>query len=256
MGLEILNQYFDKIYVVTLHRSAERQEKINKHFQQVDFEYYYGTDKLQLNFPDLVGQHIYDPEEAKKLHRNGKEMFLGQVACSLSHRGLYKEILEKGYGKVLILEDDFVPAVTDETVLKNIFQELPYNWELVYFGYYLNETVTTIMRLKQYWYYLLSLTRLIKWTPAEVLNLYPKKYSPHLLKAGFHNTTHAYAVSAAALPKLIARQTPVVFCADTLLTDLVLNNKLNAFITIPRIFDQEIFMEGGSKLTYILDGTD
>lgn len=253
MGLEILNKLFDKIYVITLRRSTERQEKINKHFADVDFEYFYGIDKLQLSLKDLIQTKVYDPVVAKKLHRNSKAMYLGQVACSLSHRELYKEILAKGYEKVLIMEDDFVPAAVDLNILKDIYRELPDNWELVYLGYYLNETVTAKMHFKQSYYYLLSALRLIKWTIPEVRNLYPKKYTAHLEKAGFHNTTHAYAVSRSCLQKLIARQTPVVLCADTLLSHLILNNKLIAFITHPRIFDQEIFTKGGSQLSYIQD---
>lgn len=250
-GLKILNKYFDKIFVVTLHRSADRHEKINKHFEGVDFEYFYGADKMNLTMEELIRTNVYDPEKAKKMHRNNKEMFLGQVACSLSHKQLYKHILDKGYEKVLIMEDDFVPAITDETILHAIIKELPANWELVYWGYYHNEKVSPKMKLAQFYYYLMGGLRIIKWTPKQVSNIYPKKYTAHLKKAGFHNTTHAYAVSKPILQKLIQLQTPVAFCADTLLTELVLSGNTKAFITIPKVFDQEIFTEGGSKVSYI-----
>ena len=252
-GLEILNSYFDKIYVVTLTRSPERQEKVRGYFKNVQFEFFFGIDKLNLDMAELVQTEVYDPAMARKKHRNGKEMFLGQVACSLSHRELYKEILAKGYQKVLIMEDDFVPANTNMKVIADITKELPADWELVYFGYYHNENISMKKRLNQWYYLALGFFRLIKWTPAQVKNLYPKPFSTHLQKAGFHNTTHAYAITAHAIPKLIESQTPVVFCADTLLTELVLSNQLKAFITKPKIFDQEIFMEGGSKISYISD---
>lgn len=252
-GLEILNEYFDKIYVITLTRSADRQEKIDALFANVDFEYFFGVDKLNLDMGTLVSTNVYDPVKAKKKHRNNKDMFLGQVACSLSHRELYKLIREKGYERVLIMEDDFVPANVDMGVVADIFKELPRDWQLVYFGYYLNEQTTFGMKLKRLYYGLLGALRLIKWTPAQVARLYPRDFSPHLKKAGFHNTTHAYAITASAIPTLIDEQTPVAYCADTLLTDLILNGKLSAFITVPRIFDQEIFLEGGSKVSYITD---
>ncbi|MEP6674898.1 MAG: glycosyltransferase family 25 protein [Ferruginibacter sp.] len=252
-GLEILNDFFDKIYVITLKRSPERQQKVNKHFANVHFEFFFGVDKMDLDMDQLVQTNVYDPVLAKKKHRNNKEMFLGQVACSLSHRELYKEILAKGYQHVLIMEDDFVPADINMNVLASVTKELPPDWELVYFGYYHNENISFKMKMDQLYYRTLSFFKMIKWTANQVSRLYPRPFSTHLQKAGFHNTTHAYAVSARALPKLIETQTPVIFCADTLLTDLVLNDQLNAFITKPKIFDQEIFMEGGSKVSYITD---
>lgn len=250
-GLKILNEYFDKIFVITLHRSADRHEKINKHLASVEFEYFYGVDKLDLTMEELIRTSVYDPVKAKKMHRNSKEMYLGQVACSLSHRKLYHHILEKGYEKVLIMEDDMVPVSYGDEVFLNIIKELPSDWELVYWGYYLNEVVTGKMKLTQVYYSILSALRIIKWTPKQVANLYPKPYSAHLRKAGFHNTTHAYAVNRPVLQKLIDEQTPVAYPADSLLTQLILSGQINAFITMPKIFEQEIFMEGGSKVSYL-----
>ena len=248
-GLKILNEYFDKIFVITLHRSKDRHEKINKHLASVDFEYFYGVDKLDLTMEELISSKVYDPVKSKKMQRNSKAMYLGQVACSLSHRELYSHILEKGYEKVLIMEDDFVPVAYGDDVFLNIIKELPKNWELVYWGYYLNESVTGKMKLTRFYYAMLAALRIIKWTPKQVANLYPKAYSPHLRRAGFHNTTHAYAVSKPVLQKLIDEQTPVAYPADSLLTQLILSDKINAFITMPKIFEQEIFMEGGSKVS-------
>ncbi len=249
--LLILNEYFDKIYVITLHRAADRQEKVKQYFEGIDFEFFYGTDKLQLSMDELIGTKVFDPVKAKKMHRNSKEMPLGMIACSLSHRELYKEILAKGYGKVLIMEDDFVPADISAIVLRQMIAELPVDWELVYWGYYMNEIPTVNMQIKKAYYFLMGLLRVIKWTPSQVLNVYPKKYSDHLQKAGFHNTTHAYAVSKSALPKLIAAQTPVCLNPDTLLSQLILDGKLNAYMTVPKVFEQEIFRKDGNKHSYI-----
>jgi len=252
-GLSALNKYFDKIFVITLHRSKDRQEKIDKYFKDVNFEYFYGIDKLNLSLEELIKTNVYSPSRAKKLHRNNKEMQFGHIACSMSHKELYKHIFEKGYEKVLIMEDDFIPVVTQEKVFDAINKELPQDWELVYWGYYLNENIGFSEKLKQFYYYLLSALRLIKWTPAQVSNIYPKSFSNHLKRAGFHNTTHAYAVSRQVIKKLIDLQSPVAFNADSLLTALILSGETNAFITIPKIFDQEIFTVGGSKVSYLSD---
>jgi len=248
---KILNDCFDKIYVITLDRATDRQKNVKSFFEGVDFEFFYGVDKLNLTMSELVETNIYDPHRAKKLHRTSKEMQLGMIACSLSHKELYKEILKKGYEKVLILEDDFVPSDISETTLRQIITEIPSDWELVYWGYYLNEKTTPIMQLKKIYYLLMACLRIIKWTPSQIIRLYPKKYSEHIQKAGFHNTTHAYAVRQSALPKLIDAQTPVVLNSDTLLSQLILDGKLRAYLTVPKVFEQEIFMENGSKFSYI-----
>lgn len=248
---KILNDYFDKIYIITLHRAADRQEKVKHLFEGVNFEFFFGVDKLNLNMAELVATNMYDPKRAKKLHINNKEMPVGHIACSLSHKELYKEILQQGHEKVLIMEDDFMPADIPENIIREIITELPDDWELVYWGYYLNEKPIPRMQIKNLYYLLMAFLRIIKLTPSQVVRLYPKKYSQHILKAGFHNTTHAYALKKSALAKLIDAQTPVVLNADTLLSRLILDGKLKAYLTVPKVFEQEIFMENGNKFSYI-----
>jgi hypothetical protein len=41
--------------------------------------------------------------------------------------------------------------------------------------------------------------------------------------------------------KLLAAQTPVVYRADDLLSSTIMKGELNAFVTNPKFFDQEIF---------------
>ena len=74
-----------------------------------------------------------------------------------------------------------------------------------------------------------------------VSNLLPKPYSVHLKNAGFHDCTHAYAITLAGAQKLLAAQTPVVYRADDLLSATIMKGELNAFVTEPKFFDQQIF---------------
>jgi glycosyl transferase family 25 len=79
------------------------------------------------------------------------------------------------------------------------------------------------------------------WSYKMVNNLLPKPFSAHLKKAGFHDCTHAYAVTLRGAKKLLASQTPVVYRADDLLSSTIMKGELVAFITEPKFFDQEIF---------------
>ena len=242
-----LQNFFDKIFVVTLHRATDRQTQVKRQLQGLAFEFFYGVDKQQLNLDQLIKENIYSDTQAKALNRYDKGMVLGHIACSLSHRKLYEHILAKGYKRVMIFEDDVVCLTESLSQLQETIAELPADWELLYFGYAKYETATFKLRCRQVFYKILSYLRMIKWSPLMVTNLLPKPFSKHLQKAGFHDLTHAYAVTDKACMKLIVQQTPVVFNSDSLLTYLVMNGKLNAFITRPQFFTQEMFIDPAQR---------
>ena len=238
-----LENYFDKIFVITLERAQERQEQVKKKLTGLSFEFFNGTDKKHLNWEQIIQEKVYDDHKAKKLNRYGKGMILGHLACAMSHRSVYQYVLDMGYKRVLIFEDDVVPIYENLKTLPVAIKELPFDWEMVYFGYAKNEEDTPGLKRKQLFYKVLSSLGLLKWTPAMIGNLLPKKYSGHLKIAGFHDLLHGYAVTAEACKKLVTAQTPVVFNADPLLSYLIMNGKLKAFITYPQFFIQENLLD-------------
>ncbi len=207
----------------------------------LDFEFFWGADKLKLNYAEAKADGTYDELTAKKLQRQGKALNLGEIACSLSHRNVYAAMIENNWQKVLILEDDVVPIVETMKELPAAINELPQDWELVYLGYLKHEKITTGLKLKQLFYKIKSVLGFMAWTYKMVGNLLPKLYSKHLKKAGFHDCTHAYAITLQGAKKLMALQTPVVYRADDLLSSTIMKGELNAFVTEPKFFDQEIF---------------
>ena len=239
--IDFLQQYFDKILVVSIPRFAERHEKLKEHLKGLSFEFFWGTDKLQLNKDELIREGSYNEELAKKHQRQGKSLNLGEIACSLSHRNLYTFMIAQEWEKVLVLEDDILPLYRNLGCLANTLQELPPDWELVYLGYLKHEKVTARLKSKLIFYKVLSRLGMMKWNYTMVSNILPKGYSRHLRIAGFHDCTHAYAITSVAAKKLLAHQTPVSYRADDLLSTLILKGELNAFITDPKFFDQEIF---------------
>lgn len=245
-----LQKYFDKILVVSVPRFKARQEQVEQHLKGLSFEYFWGADKLQLDYEALKTNGTYDEVQAKKLQRQEKPLNTGEIACSLSHRSVFEKMIEMGWERILILEDDIVPRQQDLELLPDTLKELPDNWELVYLGYLKHEKITAGLKIKQFFYKIVSRLGLMKWSYRMVSNLFPKPYSAHLKKAGFHDCTHAYAISREAAKKLIAAQTPVVYRADDLLSSTIVKGGLNAFITEPKFFDQEIFYDSsiGSEI--------
>ena len=227
--------------VVSIPRFTDRHEKLKKNLDGLSFDFFWGADKLQLNYDEAKTDGTYDEQRAKKLQRQGKALNLGEIACALSHRNLYAAMIENGWKKVLILEDDVLPIIENTNQLPAALEELPQDWELVYLGYLKHENVTAGLKAKQFFYKIISAFGLMAWTYKMVGNLLPKTFSVHLKKAGFHDCTHAYAITISGAKKLLAAQTPVVYRADDLLSATIMKGDLKAFVTEPKFFDQEIF---------------
>ena len=236
-----LQDFFDKTLVVSVPRFTDRHQRLTHSLAGLNYEFFWGADKLQLDYDEAKINGTYDEQQAKKLQRQHKTLNLGEIACSLSHRMVYEEMLKNNWKKVLILEDDVLPNVEYMNQLPAALQELPADWELVYLGYLKHEKVTTALKKKQFFYKILSAVGLMAWSYKMVTNLLPKPFSSHLKKAGFHDCTHAYAVTLEGAKKLLAAQTPVVYRADDLLSATILKGELKAFVTNPKFFDQEIF---------------
>lgn len=246
---ELLKQNFDKIFVVSIPHFTDRHAMLTDRLGGLSFDYFWGVDKQQLDIKDLQAKNIYNEKIAIKNQRNGKPLNLGEIACSLSHRMVYEEMVKHGWKKVLVLEDDVVPKIDNFNFLADSLQELPENWELVYLGYLKHENITSGLKRKRFFYKILSRIGLIKWDYRMVENLLPTPYSKHLKNAGFHDCTHAYAVSLTGAKKMIEAQTPVVYRADDLLSTLTMKGKLNAFICKYKFFDQECFHNTASIST-------
>ncbi len=236
-----LQQYFDKIFVVSVRRFTQRHHNVQQHLQGLQFDFFWGADKLNLNIDEANANGTYNEIAAKQLQRQGKPLNLGELACSLSHRMVYEEMIKHQWQKVLILEDDVLPLFNNLEILHHAVEELPANWELVYLGYLKHETVTPKLKIKQLFYKIISSIGLMKWSYTMAGNFLPRPWSRHLKKAGFHDCTHAYAITLAAAKKLMQAQTPVVYRADDLLSATILKGELQAFVTEPKFFDQEGF---------------
>lgn len=242
---EALNAFFDRIYVLTLRRAADRHAQIERALAGLRYEVVYGQDKLELDLADLQRRGVYDDRTARKVDRHGRSVTLGHIACTLSHARIWRRVVEEGHGKVLVFEDDAEPIPGAIDLVGAALAQLPATWELAYLGYDRNEAVTLRRRLNQAAYVALGALRLVRWTPAEAMRLLPRAYAPNLRRAGFHDHTHAYALTPAAARKLLASQSPVVANVDSGITRLVLRGELEAFVTEPKLFRQ------GASVSYV-----
>lgn len=234
-----LNIFFDKIYILTISRGRERQEKLKNELKGLNFNFFYGVDKNDLQLDKLISQNVYNEAAAIKMQRYHRKMTLGEIACSLGHRAIYEDALKNGYSKILVLEDDIVANESAIINFGEITKELPANWDILYLDYFKNESRGFGDFFKQQWYHLQKALGLLNYSHKTISNLYAKKYSNHIKTAGYHDYASAYALSSNAIKKLIELQTPIIFPADHVLPYAITNNLLNGFITVPKLFTQQ-----------------
>ncbi|ACL67510.1 glycosyl transferase family 25 [Anaeromyxobacter dehalogenans 2CP-1] len=235
---DALHRAFDRIFVITIERAAERQERVRTRLTGLDYRFHLGMDKRLLD-PARRAAEGYDEAADRAAARRSRTMTPGELACAISHLQIYRAAVEHGWERVLVFEDDVLPRYEDLALLPQTLEQLPDDWELAYLGYTNFEKVTPYHRAKQATYLVAAALGLMKWTPAEIRRFHPRRFSENLKVAGLHHCAHAYAFTQAAARKLVAAQTPLARNADQLFVHMVLSGKLRAFVTEPKFFDQE-----------------
>jgi glycosyl transferase family 25 len=236
---EQINDYFDYIYILTIERAIERHKKIDNNLNGLNYSFFYGIDKMNLNIDDLIKSNLYDDEIASKKNRYHKSMKVGEIACSMGHKAIYEHAIQNNYQKILILEDDVISNEEGVKQFSQIMKQLPANWDILYFDYFKNEHKNFFTYSKQIVYHIQKILGLLKWSHTTVNNLFASKYSANLKKAGYHDFASAYAITLNAAKILLHLQTPIVFPADHLLPFAITNNILTGFISMPKVFLQQ-----------------
>ena len=245
-----LNQFFDKVYVITLQRATDRHAHIQKELAGLQYELFYGRDKQAFTIEELEKEGVYNEALARKHHRYGKAMPAGMIGCSWSHAEVYKTILTEGYQKVLILEDDVVIDKNPLTIWQDVLTELHEDWELLYLGFAEKEKVPPMAFLKKAVYHLQRLFGGLNYSHTTIRNLYPKKIGRYVSKAGYHDCTHAYGLTRSGAEKLLQLQTPISFFPDNLLAHAATNELVKAYIIQPKIINQ-LYQVGTTSVSYI-----
>jgi len=234
-----LNNYFDHIYVMTIRRATERHEKLKYVLRGLNFQFLFGADNKEFNVDDLVRQGIYNPVKARQVHRYHKLFNNGMLGCTITHKMVYEDVVKNAYKKVLIFEDDILPVEEGLKQFPQIIQELPPDWEMVYFDYNKNTEQTAGNFFKQQFYHIQKALGRLNLTSKTISNLYAKPYSEHLKIAGHHDFGSAYALTLGAAQKLVDLQTPIAYWSDHLLAYACSNKILKAYLTLPKLFIQE-----------------
>jgi GR25 family glycosyltransferase involved in LPS biosynthesis len=117
-----INKYFDKIYLLNLHRRKDRLNKSLEKLQQFDIEVevFGAVDGSVLN-------HLFNKLD------NPRFLNTGYLGSTISHLSIYRDALSNGYERILILEDDNLINKNIHQIFES--QEIPEWDDLFYLGY-------------------------------------------------------------------------------------------------------------------------
>ncbi len=249
-----INCFFDHIYILTIDRAKERHKRLAEDLAGLNYSLFFGIDKNAINLDELSEKNIYNEKRAIEYQRYSRSMRQGEVACSMGHRAICEEMLKKGFQKILILEDDVICSEEGLQNFTEMINELPVDWDVLYFDYNKNTTNTILNIVKRKIYHLQKLIGHLKWSHQTIDNLNAKKYSLHLKKSGYHDYASAYGITNNAARKLVSLNTPICFPADHVLPYAITNNLLKGFITIPKVFIQQSQLNKGVVGSYVEEG--
>jgi GR25 family glycosyltransferase involved in LPS biosynthesis len=115
--MNILNTFFDKIYCINLDRRSDRWNECVEKFNLMDIDVE--------RFSACDGQLI-DTGYGK--------VYNGELGGTISHTRLIKKIIDHGYERVLVLEDDVEFNHNFLTKTEEVIRELPSDWDILFFG--------------------------------------------------------------------------------------------------------------------------
>lgn len=121
-----LNTYFDKIFYINLDKDINKNQHMISEFKKWNIT----------NFERISG-HVFEDIPDQIFWRNfnkfflSKKYILGSLGCRRSHLEVIKLSAERGYSKILILEDDiFFTEDPHELLNKQNLED----WDMLYFG--------------------------------------------------------------------------------------------------------------------------
>lgn len=129
---------FDQVYMINLERRPDRRERMVNAFDIL------GIDAKLV--PAVDGKNLtpayLDSIPIKQLPGfadpySGRAMTMGEIGCFLSHYYIWEEMIQKGYQRVLLFEDDirFEPYFRKKLAfLMSDLDRLFPDWDLVYLG--------------------------------------------------------------------------------------------------------------------------
>jgi glycosyl transferase family 25 len=120
---------FPPVFIINLERSTDRCADMTAKLAplQIDYSFFKAIDGQALDIDTLP-----DYAKTSRLLSFGHGLMKGEIGCLLSHRAIYRHMVDNNIDKAIILEDD----VDIEPVFPQIIRDIihsPAQWDLVRF---------------------------------------------------------------------------------------------------------------------------
>jgi GR25 family glycosyltransferase involved in LPS biosynthesis len=232
--MHILNEFFDKIFVISIPRNRDRLKSFLESFDGVDVEIFEGIDGKNL-FPELEATYFFPDSFYSDFNVNpsrGKMWNKGQLGCALSNLAVQKAIIDRKILKALILEDDSILLKNRIPFFQKSLYELPIDWELFYLGYnplskYSSKKLSRLLLKFKYWLNPRVLEG--KSSGKKGKSFFAKGYSKNLVIPGMYYGTHAYALTYEGARKIVEIDTPLSYGFDTTLMHACYHRLVKAY---------------------------
>jgi GR25 family glycosyltransferase involved in LPS biosynthesis len=199
-----INTYFDKVFYINSKKRGDRLKNMVRRLSDLDIK----AERFEAILGGAVDKSTLKINPTKKVLNNG------ELGCYLSHRQIWQTIKEKGYKKVLILEDDaeFCPDFLNEFSEK--IDTVP-DFDLLYFGHWNYDHKGDSGK-----------TKTLK-----------EEISKGVFKADRCWLTHAYAVNEKCVDYLLEKTEEIYSCIDSVLADV--QSPLDVIAFYPNLIKQD-----------------
>ena len=205
-----MNNYVDNVYLINMNKDNDRLEKVTKECDKVGikFERFSGIKVSDLS------QNILDKYIPTETQKYGTDEMIG---CGLSHLLIWQDAVKNNYKNILVLEDDVYFTDDFNEYLKNVMEEVPDDYDILYLGYF-----------------------------DSMYNPPPICGFNYIYKPIFPLALHAYIISNKGLKKLLNLITKI----DNHIDQIIAKNKgnLNIYVSQKKIVNQLLLDSNNSNL--------
>ena len=113
----MVNNFFDKIFLLNLDRRKDRLEKCITILESHNIEY-----------------ERFSAIDGSKIDGDMGPLLKGEIGCRTSHLNIIKKAKKEKLNSILILEDDFEMCDNFIESFESTIKQLPVDWEWLYFG--------------------------------------------------------------------------------------------------------------------------
>jgi collagen beta-1,O-galactosyltransferase len=135
----------DKIYLINLRRRPDRLAKMEACFEElgIDFELVEAVDGKTIDEDFLEREGVGMLPGYEEPYSKRQTLTYGEIGCFLSHHRIWRDVIDKGYQRVLVFEDDIrfeQDFVKKMDAMYTELVRLRLDWDLVYLGRKILET--------------------------------------------------------------------------------------------------------------------